>query len=150
MNTQAMTDSERALATSTARLLQAGAVAGGALGLGCAAAAVLALLSHLPPAAAALAAFVLALAPLERVLTLRLRFDAGLFQDLARTGGPLPDALAALDQALAALRLRTPAAVPRPLPDRTQGARRLLRWHLLCVATQFGALAALLLLRGLP
>lgn len=80
------------------------------------------------------------LLPVERVLALRLHFDAGLFTDLAegRTR------LASLDAALAALGLRRPAGVPRALPLRVAGARRLAMQHLAVALLQAAALATAL------
>jgi hypothetical protein len=107
------------LAHTTARLLDACAGAAGSIGLLCAAAAVVALLVRVPGLLAApgpvMLACVLALLPLERLMWLRVRFDAGLFTDLAaemsRAAGRTDSALlacAALDAALHALRLRRP------------------------------------------
>lgn len=137
-----------ALSATTARLLQAGARSLGALGLGCAALAAAALL--LTPASGAVQAAalaVLALLPLERLLALRLLFDAGLFTDLAHPALPAPSSLQALDQALHTLGLRAPAATVRPLDERVRGARRLLAWHAGSVALQAAATLAVLLMR---
>ncbi len=139
---------ERELCTTTASLLAATAASAGALGLGCSALAALLLLQHAP--APALAAAALMLLPLERVLAMRLRFDAGLFSDLAHAGTAPLLSLDALDRALATLRLRAPAAEPRSLLDRVHGARRLVFWHAATAAAQLAAvLVALALgLRG--
>ena len=150
--TRSLDDHDRTLAATTARWLRAGARCAGTLGLGCAglaAAALLLLPLPLPARAAALA--VLALLPAERVLALRLHFDAGLFADLARSGPAPQQALGSLDLALQALRLRTPSTSPtlRPLPDRVRGAQRLLAWHAAGVGLQALAVLALLLTRGL-
>ncbi len=133
------------LAATTARLLGAAACSLGALGLLCLALAAAALLWHAPAngTARGLLWVVLAAAPLERVLVLRLRLDAGLFADLAQPASA--DPLLALDGALQALRLRAPAAAPRALADRATGACRLLFWHGSCVALQFGSLVLALL-----
>ena len=144
-------DHDRTLAATTARWLQAGARCAGTLGLGCAglaAAALLLLPLPLPARAAALAA--LALLPAERVLALRLHFDAGLFADLARARPAPQQALGSLDLALQALRLRGPSALPtlRPLPDRVRGAQRLLAWCAAVVGLQAVAVLALLLTRA--
>ena len=143
-------DVDHALAGATARLLSACARIAGALSLACAAVAAAALLLRLPGAPADLLLAVLAAAPLERVLALRLQFDAGLFADLARTRGPQPVALAALDQALQTLRLRPAAPEIRPLAERARGAQRLIFWHASCTALQFAGLlaAAALAARG--
>lgn len=133
------------LASTTARLLHASATALGALGLLSLALAGAALLLHPAPAAAARALLlaVLAVAPIERLLALRLHFDAGLFADLSvdlgRPGAVNP--LSALDQALQTLRLRPPSPALRPLAERANGACRLLFWHACCVVLQFGAVA---------
>lgn len=129
---------DRALAGSTARLLSACARSAGALGLACAALAAAALLLRAPGGSAGWLLAVLAAAPLERLLALRLHFDAGLFDDLGR--GPQAMTLPALDQALHTLRLRPATLALRPLADRARGAQRLVFWHLACVALQFGAL----------
>jgi len=142
-------DDDRTLAATTARLLQAGARTAGALGLACAGlAAVALLLAPLSTPARAAAWAGLALLPLERVLALRLGFDAGLFAELARGGRPTAQGLGALDRALQALRLRAPALTQRPLTDRVRGAQRLLGWYALGVALQAVAALALLLARG--
>lgn len=149
MKAELIVDAPCALSATTARLLQAGARSLGALGLGCAALAAAALL--LTPAAGAMQAAalcVLALLPLERLLALRLLFDAGLFTDLARQGLPGPSPLQALDQALHTLGLRAPATAVRPLDARVRGARRLLAWHAGCVVLQAAGALAVLLTRG--
>lgn len=125
-----MNDGDQALSQATAALLSATARAFGVLGLGAAALALaLAAAGLARPEAAAVAA---ALVPLERVLALRLHFDAGLFEHLR--------SLAALDHALQALRLRPAGATTRPLADRVRGATRLMAWHGLAAAAQFAAL----------
>lgn len=141
---------EPMLARTTARLLQAFAAAAGSTGLLCAAGAVLGLLMPSSATAALPCALVLALLPLERLLCLRVRFDAGLFTDLARALRRIDDALpagAAIDAALHALKLRGPAAAPRPLIDRAQGARRLAIRHALVALAQFALLMSALALR---
>lgn len=128
------------LARTTARLLGACAGAAGAVGLLCAAGAMAALLMRVPGPVAALCAAVLVLLPIERLLWLRVRFDAGLFTDLARAldrTDEAPSAGATLDAALHALQLRGPAGAPRPLIDRAHGARRLMQWHALVALAQF-------------
>jgi hypothetical protein len=134
----------RALAATTARLLGACACSIGWLGLGCAALAALALLARLPvattPGPALVLAGVLLLAPLERVLALRLQFDAGLFIDLAAAAQTPAAALDTLDQALHRLRLRAPSPQGRSLSQRVGGARRLISWHAGTVVVQFAAL----------
>ena len=160
------THHEPTLARTTAQLLHACAAAAGGAGLLCAAGAMLGLLMPAPGTAALLCALVLALLPLERLLGLRVRFDAGLFTDLAHAldrnddalaagaarcaampaGAAIP-ACAALDAALHALNLRDPAAAPRPLIDRAQGARRLALQHALAALAQFALLMSALALR---
>lgn len=122
---------DRLLCAATGRLLHAVAVGAGALGLGCALVAATALL--LRAGSPTIAALPLLLLPVERVLALRLRFDAGLFDVLANDSGAT---LAGLDAALHALRLRAPAAAPRALSDRIAGARRLAVWHSVVVLAQ--------------
>ncbi|MFO1329488.1 MAG: hypothetical protein U1F56_19165 [Rubrivivax sp.] len=129
------------LARTTARLLAAGAACGGALALLCAALAAWRLWQGGAPAAPALAVWLLLLP--ERVLALRLHFDARLFADLADTRHP-DTALPALDRALQALQLRAAPLATRPLAQRTLGARRLLLWHAAVVTLQFTLLAGLL------
>ncbi len=161
-----LTAADRCLCTTTARLLAAVAAAAGALGLGCmlVAAVWLGLLAwHGPtspasqdPMTAMWAMRVLVPVPvpvlvlvlvmmvlLERVLAMRLHFDAGLFAELARSDGA-PASLQLLDQALHTLGLRRASAVCRPLLDRVQGAQRLARWHVATVALQVLALSGLL------
>lgn len=133
-------DGDHSLAGATARLLSASASAAGALGLACAALAAAALLLRAPGAPAAVLLAVLAAAPVERLLALRLQFDAGLFADLARARGPQPVALVALDRALQVLRLRTASPTVRPLADRARGAQRLIVWHGTCALLQFAGL----------
>lgn len=126
---------DRARCATLSRWLAASTVLG-ALALGCAVVVALGWLveawrDHL------LAAPLLALAPFERYLALRLRFDAGLFADLAdgRIGS-----LDALDAGLAVLGVRR--AAPRTLADRLQGARRLWRYHAVVVVLMAAATAA--------
>ncbi len=133
---------DHALAGATARLLGACASTAGPLGLGCAALAIVALLLPAPGMPTPLLMGVLAAVPVERGLALRLRFDAGLFEDLAHTTVPLPRALTSLDQALQAMGLRRAAPAPRALEDRARGARRLALWHAGCVALQCLVLVA--------
>ncbi len=76
--------------------------------------------------ASAIVLLVLAATPLERYLALRLRFDAGLFADLA--DGRIAD-LAALDAGLAMLGVRKTPPRLRSLEDRLAGSRRLWRFH---------------------
>lgn len=78
----------------------------------------------------------------ERVLALRLDFDARLFDALA--DGRLPT-FTALDAALSGLGLR-PAGPLRALPDRIKGTQRLLRLHWLMTLLQLLGLAGALLL----
>lgn len=86
--------------------------------------------------------FVLLLALVERYCALRLRFDRGLYADLA--SGRIPS-LTALDSALAALGLRKAAVPPRTLADRIRGTQRLWWAHAAVVGKQvvFCALAYL-------
>lgn len=126
-----VTDFDRMLCASTAHLLHATATSLGRVGLGCALLAAAALLFKSSWPVAALA--VLLLLPVERVLALRLHLDAGLFDALARE----PYAcLTTLDASLQSLALRDTSALPRPLPDRVAGARRLALSHALVVALQ--------------
>ena len=88
----------------------------------------------------------LALGVAERVLALRLAFDARLFAALANGGLP---SLNLLDQALAGLGLRAAGAVPRGLTERVWGTRLLVMQHVAVVAAQ-AVLVGLLLMRGWP
>lgn len=125
---------DRALAGACARLLAACAGSAGALGLACAVLAAAALLLRAPGGTAWGLLAVLAVAPVERLLALRLHFDAGLFADLQHDARPAT--LSALDDALHRLRLRRPAQALRSLADRAHGARRLIGWHAGCVTLQ--------------
>ena len=135
-------DADCGLAGATARLLAACASTLGALALVCATLAAAGLLLRVPGLPAAWLLAVLAATPVERVLALRLSFDAGLFADLAQARSPQPVALAALDQALQTLRLRAAAVHTRPLAERARGAQRLIAWHAGCAALQFAGLLA--------
>jgi hypothetical protein len=134
-----MSESDRVLCATTARWLAASSGVVGALGIASTLIAALLLVARVPMPALGAAALLLALA--ERALALRTRFDAGLFADLARP----PGALHLLDEALCGLHLRQASAVPRPLADRVQGARRLVQQHALIALVQFGAVALQLL-----
>ncbi len=130
-------DSERATCAAVARWLDTDRIVG-ACGLFAAAVAALCLLiDHASighridsigsgTGVVVAASMVLFLMPIERVYALRLRFDRGLFADLAdgRIGS-----LMTLDAALSSLKLRTAAATPRPLTDRIRGVQRLWRRH---------------------
>jgi hypothetical protein len=127
-----LSESERSRCAALARWLDAGTVIGT---LGLFAAAVAALWITLGSANNAIitAALALALMPIERYYALRLRFDRGLFADLA------DDRLAsldALDAALTGLGLRRTVSPSRPLDDRIRGALRLWRAHAIVVAAQ--------------
>lgn len=129
-----MTEPERAHCSVAARWLAAEVGALSALGLGAAGALVAwALLRPQPPVWSWL---VLALLPIERVLALRLSFDAGLFEDLG--SGRLT--LAGLDSALATLGLRRGPAESRPLAERIAGACALAWQHVAVVAAQVAIL----------
>lgn len=125
--TAALACEDRALCATQARWLDACAIFGG-IGLFAAGLAALCLATGAGhDALRALAFGVVALLPFERFLALRLRFDRGLFADLA--AGRIAD-LSALDRALAASGLRRAAEGPvRALADRVRGTRRLWRAH---------------------
>lgn len=143
-----MNAADATLCRATACWLAACARCGGALGVGIGVVAALALLAPRSGGAAAAFAAALLLVLPERVLALRVAFDAGLFRALA-AGRPdgAAQALPALDTALQALRLRA-AAAPRPLAERVAGARRLGRHHLGVVLAQTVALALALALHA--
>jgi hypothetical protein len=104
----------------------------GTIALGCAAVVLFGcMLQSWRGDAVAIVLLVLALSPVERYLALRLRFDAGLFADLA--DGRIAD-LAALDAGLATLGVRRTPQRPRTLDDRLAGSRRLWRFHAIVVA----------------
>lgn len=137
MTASALDAEDHARCAALSRWLAASSTLG-ALALGCAAVVALGLLveawrGHLLAAPL----LVLALTPVERYLALRLRFDAGLFADLAdgRIGS-----LDALDAGLAVLSVRR--AAPRTLDDRLRGARRLWRYHAVVVALMAATTAA--------
>lgn len=142
-----MTAADRATCRVLARWLAAWRQAFGALGLGAALVAALVMLrpGALPQAALAACAAVLLLALAERVLALRLGFDAGLFADL---GEDAAFTLEHLDGSLHALGLRAASARPRALTDRVAGARRLCVQHAGLVLLQCAALAAAFTLAG--
>jgi hypothetical protein len=127
-----LSESERAQCAALARWLDASAVVG-ALGLFAAAVAALWMLFGSTNDAVAAVALTLALTPIERYYALRLRFDRGLFADLA--DGRLAS-LDALDAALFGLGLRRTVSPSRPLADRIRGALRLWRGHAIVVAAQ--------------
>jgi hypothetical protein len=132
-----LSEYERAQCAALARWLDASAVTG-TLGLFAAAVAALWMalgseINAIESSAIITAALALVLTPIERIYALRLRFDRGLFADLA--DGRLPS-LAALDDALAALGLRRTMSSSRPLGDRIRGTQRLWRTHAVVVAAQ--------------
>lgn len=99
----------------------------------------------------------------QKVLALRVAFDAAIFSDwaerwnLAAVGNDdpvsaIPADLLAFDRALAVIGLRTAADDPvRDLDSRLRGAWRLLRWQLIVFAVQFVALiVAVLAMRLSP
>lgn len=122
----AISTDDRARCATMARWLEASAVLG-ALALCCAVVAALGLVAHAwRDAAMGFALLALALTPVERCLALRIRFDAGLWTDLA--SGRITD-LAGLDAGLAMLGFGRRTASPRTLDQRLSGTRRLWRWH---------------------
>lgn len=129
---------DRARCAAMARWLEASSKLG-ALALCCALVAALGTLAHAwRDAALGFALVALALTPVERYLALRIRFDAGLFADLASAR---IDNLAALDAALTALGVRKDSQSPRTLDDRLEGSRRLWRSHALIVGLQAASVA---------
>lgn len=132
-----MTDIDRTLCAATARLLQAvGVVAAWGLALSVVAIAVLALTGRSLPLLSGMGFGAVALiGVLERYLAFRLRFDAGLFKDLA---GSSIAPLSALDSALQRLGLRSASGQPRALEQRVMGARQLMLRHGIAVACQSG------------
>ena len=131
-----LTAAERALCAAQAAWLHAGRVLS-AIGLGLSALALIALLPGMRggPFGAAQMAFtaVALLGAVERYLALRLRLDERLFEALADARLP---SLHALDDGLRQLGLRARSAEPRPLAQRLDGTRRLVRQHAAVVALQ--------------
>ncbi|MCC7247866.1 MAG: hypothetical protein IT473_04505 [Lysobacter sp.] len=132
--TAALAHDDRALCATQARWLDACATFGG-IGLFAAGLAALCLVTGAGNDALRAFAFAaVALLPFERFLALRLRFDRGLFADLA--AGRIAD-LPALDRVLAASGLRRATDGPaRTLADRVRGTRRLWRAHAAVAAAQ--------------
>ncbi|WP_198088926.1 hypothetical protein [Variovorax sp. E3] len=133
-----MTDNERATCTALAGLLRAAALlALWGFALTCIAALVLALtLRSLSTTATMAFGAVVILGALERYFAFRLRFDAALFDGLAR--GTVAS-LDALDKALSSLGLREAPQqqqAARALDDRVQGTRQLMQRHAIVVACQ--------------
>jgi hypothetical protein len=117
---------DRARCAAMARWLEASSVLG-ALALCCTVVTALGFLAQAwRDEAVGFALLALALTPLERYLALRLRFDAGLFADLAN--GRIAD-LVALDRGLAMLGVGKRPQPSRTLDERFAGSRRLWRWH---------------------
>ncbi|MES2188372.1 MAG: hypothetical protein V4505_27730 [Pseudomonadota bacterium] len=138
-----MTDNERGLCAATAAWLNAGRVlaawglALSALALaGCAALVMLGTPDYLPLGALAAWALVVAAGLAERVLAMRLQFDAALFDALAQGRIGHLGGFGGLDAGLAALGLRTDTGDTRPLDVRLSGALQLLRWHRSAVVLQ--------------
>ncbi len=136
--TSTLDTAARSRCAALARWIDAG-VAFTVLSLGCALLAASGLLLHAwIGVEASPAIFVLLLILPERYLALRLRFDRGLFDDLA--SGRIAN-LAALDVALAALGLRNTTHMTRDLDDRIAGTLQLWRYHLAVVVLQTVSLA---------
>lgn len=129
---------DRARCAAMARWLEASSTLG-ALALCCAVVAALGTLAHAwRDAAMGFALFALASTPVERYFALRIRFDAGLFADLA--SGRIDD-LATLDAGLAALGVVKRLPHTRTLDERIEGARRLWQRHALVVGLQAASVA---------
>ena len=128
-------NNDRALCAATARLLEAsGRISAWGLGVTVVGMVVLALTGRsLPMVSWVGFAAVVMLGLPERYLAFRLRFDAGLFNDLAAQNTP---SLAALDNALQRLGLRNAPDAPRTLQDRVLGTRQLLQRHGIVVVCQ--------------
>lgn len=138
MTTPTLDAADRARCAAMARWLDASSTLG-ALALCCAVVAALGTLAHAwRDAAMGFALLALASTPVERYLALRIRFDAGLFADLASAR---IDNLAALDAGLAALGVGKRPQHTRTLDDRLQGSRRLWRSHALIVGLQAASVA---------
>ena len=138
MTTPTLDAADRARCAAMARWLEASSTLG-ALALCCAVVAALGTLAHAwRDAAMGFALLALALTPVERYFALRIRFDAGLFADLASAR---IDDLAGLDTGLAALGIGKDPQSLRTLDDRLQGSRRLWRHHALIVGLQAASVA---------
>lgn len=139
LDAPALDAEDRARCATMAHWLEASSTLG-ALALCCAVVAALGTLAHAwRDAALGCALFALASTPVERYLALRIRFDAGLFADLA--SGRIGD-LATLDIGLAALGVGKRPPHTRALDDRLEGSRRLWRRHALVVGLQTASVAA--------
>jgi hypothetical protein len=126
LHVDALHAEDRARCATMSRWLAAACVTG-ALALGCAVVIALGYIAHAwRDEAMGFALLVLVLTPLERYLALRLRFDAGLFADLA--SGRIAD-LTVLDAGLVTLGVRKTPQPPRSLDDRLRGSLRLSRFH---------------------
>lgn len=143
MNDVPLTADERAACAVCADWLATGAQWSQAAAVAVLAALAAALAGGRPGASPALLLALLGLAVAERVLALRVAFDARLFARLAR--GELPS-LAALDAGLQQVLALPPHKAGRPLAPRLAGARRLYRAQVLACA----ALAVLDLLAWWP
>lgn len=106
--------------------------------------AAVALLLGQPDAAARLAGGVFVLAPLERMLALRLALDCDLFEAWGR--GALN--AGSIDTALLRLHLKREVWPSRPFEARIAGTRRLQRAHIAVVLAQVALLCAALWIRG--
>lgn len=138
MTTPTLDATDRARCAAMARWLEASSTLG-ALALCCAVVTAFGTLAHAwRDAAMGLALLALALTPVERYLAMRIRFDAGLFADLASAR---IDDLAGLDTGLAALGIGKDPQSLRTLDDRLQGSRRLWRHHALIVGLQAASVA---------
>lgn len=138
MTTPTLDTADCTRCAAMARWLEASSTLG-ALALCCAVVAALGTLAHAwRDAALGFALLALASTPVERYFALRIRFDAGLFADLASAR---IDNLAALDAALTALGVRKDPLSPRTLDDRLEGGRRLWRSHALVVGLQAASVA---------
>ena len=138
MTTPILDAADRARCATMSRWLEASSTLG-ALALCCAAVAALGTLAHAwRDAAMGFALLALASTPVERYLALRIRFDAGLFADLASAR---IDDLVALDIGLTVLGIGKDPQSLRTLDDRLQGSRRLWRSHALIVGLQTTSVA---------
>ena len=138
-----MDNTERARCATTARLLEAaGAVSHWSLVVSVTALFLLA--GRYPQTYVSILACVIAalIGLPERYFAFRLRFDAGLFNDLAL--GTITS-LTALDEALNEASLRRRAGPIRSLEKRLSGARQLINRHGALVVCQSLALTAALL-----
>jgi hypothetical protein len=134
-----MTVDERALCATTAHFIRSHRILG-TVSLLLTGVGLLLLFAGGGTFSVALSATVIAVGSIERYLALRLQFDCGLFEELARNER---FTLQNLDASLQALGLRKANVTPRALTERIHGTQRLYRVHAVCVGLQLALLLTL-------